>query len=82
MPTKADLEKQLKVAEARILELEEELEACKFDGGGGAPVPKRGILYLWQDRALTAWGGTKLSCMLSQVTYVRTPFVTVWDFLK
>ena len=60
MPTKADLEKQLKVAEARILELQDELEACNFSGG--APVPlKKGYLYLWQDRALTAWGGTKWS---------------------
>jgi hypothetical protein len=60
MPTKADLEKQLKVAEARILELQDELEACKFQGG--TPVPfKKGYLYLWQDRALTAWGGTKWS---------------------
>lgn len=59
MTTKKDLQQQLAVAEARILDLEEELESqTKFEG---AILSKRGYLYLWKDRALTAWGGTKWS---------------------
>lgn len=60
MPLKAELEAQLKIAQAKIEELQEELDACqKLDGP--FLVPKRGYLYSWQDRALTAWGGTKWS---------------------
>lgn len=57
--SKAELQKKLEIAEARIEELEEELDCQKFSGP--AIVPKRGYLYLWQDRSLTLWGGTKWS---------------------
>lgn len=61
MSSKADLQKKLETAEARIQELEEELELNKKLDGAPASIPKRGYLFLWQDRALTAWGGTKWS---------------------
>lgn len=55
----AKLQEELDAAEARIEELEEELALnTKFTG---SCLTKRGYLYMWQDRALTQWGGTKWS---------------------